>query len=71
MLDPGPEPALAEAPPRQLRRLTSEQYRNSIQDLFGDDLVLPGSLEPDEEVDLLLSVGSSVTAVSPRGVEHP
>ena len=69
-LDPGPEPALAEPPPPQLRRLTSEQYRNSIRDLFGDDLVLPGSLEPDEEVDLLLSVGSSVTAVSPRGVEQ-
>ena len=68
--DPGPAPGLSEAPAPQLRRLTAEQYRNSVRDLLGDDFVLPGSLEPDEEVDLLLAVGSSVTSVSPRGVEQ-
>ena len=68
-IDPGPEPALEAAPPPQLRRLTTDQYRNSVSDLLGEGLVIP-NLEPDEEVDHLLAVGATVTSVSPRGVEQ-
>lgn len=53
-----------------LTRLTAEQYANTIADLFGDEVVVARSLEPDTSVDGLLSVGASVTSVSSWGVEH-
>lgn len=64
-----PAPDLVPATPR-LRRLTQVQYQNSVADLFGDDLVLPVSLEPDVREEGLQSVGAGSTSVSPRGVEQ-
>ena len=64
----GPAPAV-EAPAPTLRRLTESQYRNSVQDLLGLDL-LTGRLEPDTAIDGLLSVGASQTSLSPLGVEQ-
>jgi hypothetical protein len=46
----GAAPAVVPDTPR-LRRLTQVQYRNALVDLFGDDLVLPVSLEPDVRED--------------------
>ncbi len=60
--------ALEPAAPRLLR-LTQQQYRNCIADLFGPEIVVPASLELDTAIDGLLAVGASVTAVSPRGAE--
>ncbi|MCK6521639.1 DUF1592 domain-containing protein [Myxococcota bacterium] len=65
----GDAPAVA-APAPTLRRLTSTQLHNSLRDLFGDELALPTSLEPDEESAGLRSVGAAVTSISPRGVEQ-
>jgi len=62
-------PAVA-SPAPVLKRLTQSQYKNALVALFGEALVLPTSLEPDQSVDGLLVVGASVTSVSPRGVEQ-
>ncbi|MCP4804028.1 MAG: DUF1592 domain-containing protein [Proteobacteria bacterium] len=64
----GPIPEV-EAREPVLKRLTQAQYHNSVDDLFGPDLVLP-SLEPDLEVDGLLAIGSATTTISPYGVEQ-
>ena len=63
------EPSIEVSSP-SLRRLTIQQYHNSLHDLFGETLVLPMSLEPDTEVDGLLSIGSSISSVSPTGIER-
>ena len=66
---PSVEPSITVSSP-SLRRLTVQQFHNSLQDLFGETLVLPVSLEPDTEVDGLLSIGASISSVSPAGVER-
>ena len=70
MLEPlGPPPAVTPAEPT-LRRLTTAQYENSLHVLFGDDLVLPTSIEPDTAVSGLYAVGAAQTSLSPFGVER-
>ena len=56
-------------PEPTLRRLTRVQYDNAITALLGGGLVLPSSLEPDQVTDGLQAIGSSLTTISPRGVE--
>lgn len=64
----GAEPATTPAAPA-LRRLTQAQYTNALLAIFGPDLYVPTNLEPDNEVDGLLSVGASTTTLSAYGVE--
>jgi len=52
-----------------LRRLTRSQYGNVLQDIFGDKLVIPTSLEPDSRSHGLMAVGASINGLSPVGVE--
>ena len=52
-----------------LRRLTREQYGNVLRDVFGPELVVPTSLEPDNRNSGLMAVGASVNALSPVGAE--
>ena len=59
-----------ELPSPTLRRLTRSQYDNAIEVLLGGDLVLPSNLEPDQTTDGLRAIGSSLTTISPRGVEQ-
>lgn len=59
----------APAPPT-LARLTQRQYRNTIGDLFGEDIVAPASLEQDLPSAGLQAVGATTNSVSPRGVEQ-
>ena len=59
-----------EPAPPVLSRLTADQYRSSLRDLFGPELVLPSALEPDRPALGLLSVGAAVTSISARGVEQ-
>jgi len=73
---PGPKPRGAGEEPEAtlpepvLRRLTEQQYLNSIADLLDPELVMPTSLEPDESSDGLLSIGAGRSALSPLGVEN-
>ncbi len=62
-------PAVNPEPPT-LRRLTNQQFRNTVDDLFGAGIVLPGELDPDERFDGLQALGAARTAYSPRGVEN-
>ncbi|MSQ84047.1 MAG: DUF1592 domain-containing protein [Myxococcales bacterium] len=55
--------------PAALPRLTRAQYENTVHDVLGADLTLPATLEPDVSFEHLLTVGSAVAKVSPRGVE--
>jgi hypothetical protein len=73
--DPAGGPPRAAAPafapaPAVLRRLTTDQYLNSVRDLFGESAVLPTALEPDLEVDGLFAEGSALAGVSALGVEQ-
>ena len=67
-IDRGPAPEIEPASPA-LRRLTRSQYRNAVTDLFAAELYIPTNLEPDNEVEGLLSLGASTTSVSSYGVE--
>ncbi len=62
-------PSFAPAPPT-LRRLTTEQYRNSVRDLFGESVILPTELEPDLQSDGLYAEGAALAGLSALGVEQ-
>jgi hypothetical protein len=52
-----------------MRRLTTAQYHNSIEDVFGPGAVPSASLPSDRETEQFLSIGASLAATSKRGVE--
>jgi hypothetical protein len=56
--------------PQVIRRLTADQYRNIVADVFGEDIDLGGRLEPDLRTDGLLAVGASQISVAPEGMEQ-
>ncbi len=51
-----------------LRRLTPDQYRNVIDDIFGSSIELGGRFEPDQRVDNLNEIGASSVSVSSAGM---
>ena len=69
LTEDGP-PAEVEFAPATMRRLTQEQYRNSLTDIFGSSLSLDFPLEPDEQTEAFQSIGASKVATSDRGVEQ-
>lgn len=64
--DDGPK---VEAGPIALRRLTTEQYANSVRDVLGSHITVPDRIDPDERASGLLSVGSTFAGVTPSGFE--
>jgi hypothetical protein len=52
------------------RRLSEEQYRNIIADVFGADIVVGGRFEPELRKDGLLSIGESQVSISQAGLEQ-
>jgi hypothetical protein len=67
----GPPPPTSYVPAQTgAQRLTIAQYRNAIHDLFGDDIVVPPALEPDVSQQGFVSVGSSLSTISPSGVQR-
>lgn len=56
--------------PLAMRRLTEAQYRASIADVLGADLVVAGRFEPDNRRDGLLAVGASFVSVTGAGFEQ-
>jgi len=66
----GPRPPMPEtAAQTGAQRLTVAQYGNAIRELFGKDINVPTSIEPDISLDGFVSIGSSVSSISPHGVE--
>ncbi|HEX4354251.1 MAG TPA: DUF1587 domain-containing protein, partial [Polyangiales bacterium] len=58
------EPAAA-----TLRKLTVEQYRNSVSDLIGAGIDVPTDLEPDTSENGFVSIGAAHATLSPSAVE--
>lgn len=54
-----------------LRRLTEAQYRNSIADILGPDIVIGGRFEPIvRPAHELIAIGASSSTISPAGLEQ-
>lgn len=62
-----PLPEFAPAPGR-LRRLTAEQYTNSIRDVFGPEVTVPRGYVSGDTAEGLLSVGVGITSVGGAAV---
>lgn len=52
------------------RRISEEQYRTSIADIFGSDIKIGGRFEPEIRANGLLAVGQSKVTISPTAVEQ-
>lgn len=62
------EPLTSGAPP-DMRRLTAEQYRHVIHDVFGDHIEIAGRFDPLVRTDGLFAVGASNALITPSGFE--
>lgn len=65
------QPALAASAKdvNSLRLLTESEYRNSIRDIFGADIVVEGRFDPARRTGGLLAASSTVLSVTPAGLE--
>jgi hypothetical protein len=54
----------------RLARLTQTQFRNSVQDIFGEHVVVPAALEPDASIEGMIAIGTTRTSISPWGTEQ-
>ena len=52
------------------RRITEAQYKNTIADLFGNDIQVNGRFEPEKREHLLLAIGSSMLSISAAGFDQ-
>ncbi len=53
-----------------VRRITESQYRHTVQDLFGDKIVITGRFEPEMRDEGLLAIGSAKLSITPSGFEQ-
>lgn len=51
-------------------RLNQAQYRNSIADIFGEDIRIPGRFESEVRREGLLAIGSRSVSITPAGMEQ-
>lgn len=59
-VDPGPV---------ALRRLTAQQFTQSIRDVLGEHIAVPRRIDPDDRRAGLIAVGASFASVTPSGFE--
>lgn len=52
------------------RRITESQYRHTIADAFGKDIVINARFEPERRDDGLQAVGSAALSLTPSGFEQ-
>lgn len=52
------------------RRITESQYRNTIDDIFGEGIEIRGRFEPDMRDEGLLAIGSAQLSITPSGFEQ-
>lgn len=64
-----PAPTTNGAPP-DMRRLTEEQYRNIIHDVFGNHIEIAGRFDPLVRTEGLLAVGARSAPITPAGFEQ-
>ncbi|HLG87029.1 MAG TPA: DUF1592 domain-containing protein [Alphaproteobacteria bacterium] len=65
------DPSLAAtAPSAVTRRISEEQYRQIIADVFGTSIKVGGRFEPEIRRDGLLAVGAGQISVTPSGLEQ-
>lgn len=60
----------SQAGPATFRRLSEEQYKRSIAQIFGADIAVPGRFEPPVREEGLLAIGQSHVVVTPSGIEQ-
>lgn len=53
-----------------MRRLTQDQYRNVIADVFGPDVNIAGRMDPDVRKDGLLQIGATEATFTPGNLEQ-
>ena len=56
--------------PPVLRRLTQEQYRQSIAHIFGSSVLVGGRFEPDSRQDGLTAIGAGAASIPASGLEE-
>jgi hypothetical protein len=56
--------------PATVRRLNEDQYKHSIEQIFGPDIKVPGRFEPPVRESGLLAIGESKVIVTPAGFEQ-
>ncbi len=52
-----------------MRRLTEQEYRNSIADIFGKDIVAQGVFEPGKRVGGLIEASAAILSITPVGFD--
>ena len=52
-----------------LRRLSEQEYRNSIADIFGKNITVQGMFEPQVRMGGLVATSTAVLSVTPTGFE--
>ena len=53
-----------------VRRITETQYRHTIADMFGPDIVINARFEPEKREDGLLALGSAQLSLTSSGFEQ-
>ncbi len=66
----GPREPVSEGAPADMRRLTEEQYRNTIADLFGPTVTYGGHFDPLTRIEGLTALGARIAQVTPSGFEQ-
>jgi len=61
---------VAVGPPPAMRRLTEQQYRNTIRDVFGPGVVVVGRFDPITREGGLMAVGAASASITPSGFER-
>ncbi len=65
----GPDaPKVAGGPP-EMRRITDEQYHNSIVDVFGSSIKIGGKLDPLVRTSGLIALGARSAPITPAGLQ--
>ena len=65
----GPSEPVAKGAPPTMRRLSNEQYRNVIADVFGAHIVVSGQADALTRTDGLLADGARLARITPSGGE--
>ncbi len=62
--------APVEPGPIAMRRITADQYRQTIADVFAPEIKVTGRFEPDSRRNGLLAVGTAWVSITPAGFEQ-